>query len=61
MKELWNAKEEADRLLRRAAAAQRHYEEAEAEGRPTEELERLRYVVDAMAKDFDDYVQEAFG
>lgn len=61
MKDLWKAKEEADRLLHRAAAAQRRYDEAVADGLPERELERLKHVADAMAKDFDDYVQQAFG
>ena len=61
MADLWKAKEEADRLLRRAAVAQRRCEEAIEEGLPAQELERLKHVADAMAQDFDDYVQEAFG
>ncbi|MBA1200435.1 hypothetical protein G7009_01280 [Pseudomonas capeferrum] len=61
MKDLWKAKEESDRLLRRAATAQRRYDDAVTEDRPAEEIERLKHTADAMAKDFDDYIQQAFG
>lgn len=61
MKDLWKAKEESDRLLRRAVEAKRRCDRAMEEGGSAVEIERLHRIADAMAKDFDDYVQEAFG